>query len=440
MPVTVTAVPLFSGPAPSRDDPVNFSARGDTLMTELVPFVPALNTTVGQINTVAGEINTLASTATTGANTATLKAAEALASANTAVNAPGTSGTSTTPVAIPSTVPTSLSFTTQTGKSWAVGQTVKITATSYLNNWVLGDITSYNSGTGAISVTVNYVQGSGTYVNWSIGLSAPVMSTSNNAMVTINANTTFYATDKGTFVDTTSSWTASLDTANKLGNGWYLYIRNSGPSTTSVTIDPYGSEPIEGVTTATVIGGETVLVMCDGSAFKLNRTVPGTGLTLLATVTPTVNSTFVDLLNVFNTSYDNYVVIGSGLAKNGTSTSLMMRVAVAGAADSGSSYISTSSTAGNATSGGLTTSFTLFSATSQAGFWANLFDVNSTTAQKMVSLDGSGYIDSAPTLGVGSYRGAYLGLSAVTGIRLFWADGNTFRALGKVRVYGLKNS
>jgi hypothetical protein len=55
-------------------------------------------------------------------------------------------------------------FTVETGKSLFVGMSYKMAYDA--NNWMLGDIISYNSGTGALSIDVDTVRGSGTYAAW----------------------------------------------------------------------------------------------------------------------------------------------------------------------------------------------------------------------------------------------------------------------------------
>jgi hypothetical protein len=100
-------------------------------------------------------------------NTVT-KATEAAASALTAVNAPGTSGTSTASMAVGAG---SKSFTTQTGKAWAAGQPVVISRTSApATTQMFGTITAYDSGTGAMTVSVVFTAGSGTFTDWTIAL------------------------------------------------------------------------------------------------------------------------------------------------------------------------------------------------------------------------------------------------------------------------------
>ena len=146
--MSITALPA----PPTRADATNFNARADA-------FLSALPTFASEANSLASEVNGYAS--------------NAAASAATATNAPGTSATSTTSLAIGTGAK---SLTVQTGKALVVGQWVTITNTATPANWMHGQITAYTSGTGALTVSVAAVGGSGTYAAWTIGLSAPSQS------------------------------------------------------------------------------------------------------------------------------------------------------------------------------------------------------------------------------------------------------------------------
>lgn len=146
MPITDLPTP------PTRADAANFNARADA-------FLGALPTFATQANALAVEANGYASNAS--------------ASAATAVNAPGTSATSTTTLGISAG---SKSLTIQTAKALVVGQWVTVTNTAAPVNWMHGQITAYNSGTGTLVVSVSAIGGSGTYGAWTIGLSAPAQS------------------------------------------------------------------------------------------------------------------------------------------------------------------------------------------------------------------------------------------------------------------------
>lgn len=146
MPITALPAP------PTRSDATNFNARADA-------FLSALPTFATEANSLASEVNGYAS--------------NAAASAATATNAPGTSATSTTLLAIGTGTK---ALTVQTGKAFVVGQWVTVTSTATPANWMHGQITAYTSGTGALTVNVTAVGGSGTYAAWTIGLSAPSQS------------------------------------------------------------------------------------------------------------------------------------------------------------------------------------------------------------------------------------------------------------------------
>ena len=174
-PTPPAAVPAVPTPVPQRSDMANFAVRGDAVMTALPGVVDGMNAAVvyaNDANDFAAEQVTLAE------QQATLAAAQAgnsagsaglaAASALTALNAPGTSGTSVTSLTIGAGAQ---NFTTQTGKAWAVGQPAIIARTSAPDTTRMsGFISAYNSGTGAMSVTVDTVLGTGTYSDWTISL------------------------------------------------------------------------------------------------------------------------------------------------------------------------------------------------------------------------------------------------------------------------------
>ena len=182
---TITALPT----APARtDDPATFITRADAMMAALPTLVTQENTWAGQVNTVAGEVNTNATTATTQAGIATTQAGlattngaaqvtlattqatNAAASAVTAVSAPGTSATSTTSNTV---AVGSKTMTIQTGKSLVVGAWIVCAETANpATNYMVGAITSYDSGTGSLTFLVTTIGGSGTYSAWTVSLTA----------------------------------------------------------------------------------------------------------------------------------------------------------------------------------------------------------------------------------------------------------------------------
>lgn len=112
--------------------------------------------------------NMIADTAAV-AGQASTNATNAANSANSALNAPGTNATSTTSLTVGTG---SQNLTIQTGKAFAVGQTVVIAYTTTPTTRMLGTITAHNSGTGALTVDVTDINGSGTQAAWTVSLSA----------------------------------------------------------------------------------------------------------------------------------------------------------------------------------------------------------------------------------------------------------------------------
>ena len=148
--------------------------------------------------------------ATYSAGRATAAAASAVASAasaSSALNAPGTNATSTTSVAVGSG---SKSFTIQTGKAYVVGQTLNVASAADPANFMAGQITSYNSGTGALVVNVTQTGGSGTKTDWVVSMGAIVSST----LPSMTSNSGKFLTNNGTI----ASWAAALIPGNNLSD------------------------------------------------------------------------------------------------------------------------------------------------------------------------------------------------------------------------------
>lgn len=111
--------------------------------------------------------------ARSGAETARLGAEQARDAAQgyaaSAVNSPGTSATSTTSLTI--TVGTK-SLVIQVGKAFSVGQFLIIASTATPGNYMVGQITSHDSATGALVVNVSAIGGVGTFSSWTVSLTA----------------------------------------------------------------------------------------------------------------------------------------------------------------------------------------------------------------------------------------------------------------------------
>lgn len=83
----------------------------------------------------------------------------------------------------------------------------------------------------------------------------------------ISGGGTAGTTDRASIIDIlTGTGTLAFTAAATLGDGWFCYIRNAG--TGDVTLNPDGSELIDGLTSWVLYPGGAILVHCDGSAFR----------------------------------------------------------------------------------------------------------------------------------------------------------------------------
>lgn len=140
---TITPLP----PAPSRgtDSPQQFSDKGDALLGALPGMVTQTNVAVAFVNDATETIETL-------------------------VESAGFTTTSSTSLSVTTG---SKTLTVQANRSYVVGTLLLIARTADPAVQMLAQVTAYNPTTGALSVAVSDVFGSGTYSDWTISLSGP---------------------------------------------------------------------------------------------------------------------------------------------------------------------------------------------------------------------------------------------------------------------------
>lgn len=170
---------------PSTSDPANFDTRADAFLGALPDFQDETDAIAENAYDNAVLAETAATSADADAATATAQAviatAQATAAATSATAAAGSataasgyaaslSGTSTTSLAI---AIAAKSFTATTGRQWGVGQFLQAASAANPANYMHGQVTAYNAGTGALVLNVLDVGGAGTFADWSITLSAP---------------------------------------------------------------------------------------------------------------------------------------------------------------------------------------------------------------------------------------------------------------------------
>jgi len=85
-------------------------------------------------------------------------------------------------------------------------------------------------------------------------------------VVARSSNTVLALTDIGRTFIFTSTFSQTLTAAATLTDAWYCFVRNDGSGV--ITLDPDGSELIDGLATVALQPGDSVRIACTGSAFK----------------------------------------------------------------------------------------------------------------------------------------------------------------------------
>lgn len=161
----------------------------------------------------------------------------------------------------------SKSLTVQTGKALVPGMWVLLAYSAAPANNMAGQVTSYNAGTGALVLNVTATSGAGTYANWSGSVTGAPAAVPGIARAAKTSAYTLVSADKGALIDCRGTWTLGLAAAATLAAGWWCYVRNT--SNGDITIDPDGSELIDGASTLVMKPGFIYLLQCDGVGFSV---------------------------------------------------------------------------------------------------------------------------------------------------------------------------
>lgn len=228
MPMTPLPTP------PSRDNPGTFATLADAFLGALPLFQTEANALevavdADRVAAAASAAAALASenNAASSETNAGLSEDAAAASATSALNAPGTNATSTTSLTVGTG---SKSLTIQTGKAYSIGQWVIIANTPTPANYMLGQITAFDSGAGTVTVNVTVTGGSGTFTAWSFALSA-----SAGGVLSVNGETgvvTGFVKETGAQTLSTKQMTSpryTRDDDGSITGGTWAIDYNNGP-------------------------------------------------------------------------------------------------------------------------------------------------------------------------------------------------------------------
>lgn len=218
--MSATPPPGYTPPPadlPQRGDRATFSNRVDAWVTWFSTVI--LTQLAAMIaNAYANALDAFASATAAAADAAYVE------TASTAVlNSAGTSATSTTSIAVGTG---SKTLTIQTGKLFQIGQFVIAANTATPANYMIGQITAHNSGTGALTINVLRTGGAGTFAAWTVSMSG----TDNSATLGANAFTGVQA-----FVGITEAKTALAAADINLALGGVFTKTISGATTLTVS-------------------------------------------------------------------------------------------------------------------------------------------------------------------------------------------------------------
>lgn len=227
---------------PTRASPTTFDTDAETFFGELPTFVSEANALEANVNAKEASAQIAATTATAQAGTATTQAglaaqhkAAAEAAAVSAINAPGTSATSTTSLTVGLGAQV---LTIQPGKAFSVGQFV-VCATSAPGNYMIGQVTAYDSVTGVFGFTASIANGDGTHADWTISLTAVAKSA-----VWLPKTAAYTAVDGDHILADVSAGGWELGLTATQGTRIRLRLWTGG-SANGLAINP-GVEPIDG--------------------------------------------------------------------------------------------------------------------------------------------------------------------------------------------------
>lgn len=193
----------------------------------------------------------------------------------------------------------------------------------------------------------------------------------------------------------------------------------------------------EGTAARAYVAGDAVSLRL--TAGSMQTISAGNGMRWLATLSPG-SAAYVDALQIFTPEYDNYLLMGTGLAP-AADDSLCLQVANGGVLDvTGQFYYQTVYQWGQETP---SSRIAVGAVTRQAGrglnFILQIMNANDATHLKMIDTRAISQHMTAPNTGVytNGNLSAYLG-PALSGFRLFWNGGSNFNG-GNIRLYAHKN-
>ncbi len=214
---------------------------------------------------------------------------------------------------------------------------------------------------------------------------------------------------------------------------------NTGDQQLFRTISVSGQSDVVADNTAdtlTLVAGTGITITTNAATDTITFTGTTTpALTLVATIVPTAGSTAVSMLNVFTSTYNNYLIKIEGIQNSGSTANLDFRFANAGVVDATAVYYTGT---GIALPVVTLTPTSNMSITSPLGVSGTIVVTNVNSASTVKSIQSSVSYKAATNYGNDSVVASYTRALTASGFHLALASG-TWLAQGVVRVYGYSN-
>lgn len=337
--MTITAPPVVDNlpEPPNPADRLTFNSKA-------YPWSLALGDMTTEMNNIATWNYNTAIETQTNANSAQASASNAAAAASAAaLNAPGTIVTTTETITFGTG---SKTFQVPTGKSYVAGQYVLVAQTSAPSNYMIGQVTSYNTATGVLILNVVTNTGSGSASAWTFSLTSPpsnqLIYAAANKATPVDADVFGYLDSAASFVfkkltfANLKTWIASYLNTGVSGNilslsGVIGYGAGAGGAVTQTTSKATAvtlNKPSGAITThnAGLAGNTAIAFSVTNSFVTFTDTVicnvaGGTGdvNAYIATAFPYAGGFYISLRNMTATNLTDSVKIQFNVVKGATS-------------------------------------------------------------------------------------------------------------------------
>jgi len=307
--MTITAPPTVD----ALPEPPNPADR-PTFNSKAYPWSLALGDMTTEMNSVASWTYSAATQTETNAHLAQSSAAAA------ALQAPGTIATSTETITFGTG---SKTFQVPTGKSYVAGQYVLVAQTSAPSNYMIGQVTSYDSLTGVLILNVVTNTGSGSASAWTFSLTSPptnqLISGAADKATPVDADVFGYLDSAASFVFKKFTWAnikslfvgktgnqtmagtltlpsngLTVGTSQLVASGGFLGV---GTATPKAALHTYNAGNV-GAPDATGTGVTGVSARIQGSSVNMDFGVYASGITWIQSRLNTDNAnTFQMILN-----------------------------------------------------------------------------------------------------------------------------------------------